>query len=116
MRFQYFYGSEAEKYSFIRIPVRLVTDPAFSDLSIQAKLIYGMLLDRMGISLKNEWIDKERRVYVIYPVAELQSDLGLSKRKTMECLAELETKGLIEKQMRGSGLPNILYVKSVAVA
>lgn len=70
MKFRYFYGSSADQYSFIRIPKLLITDNQFSELTIQAKMLYGLLLDRMAMSIKNKWVDSKNRVYVIYPIAE----------------------------------------------
>ena len=68
MVFNYYYGSEADQFNFIRIPKRLITDPLFADLSLSAKLLYGILLDRMSLSMKNKWLDKENRVYIIYQI------------------------------------------------
>ena len=110
--FDYFYGAQADQFSFIRIPRVILTDAAFKDLSIQAKVLYGVLLDRMSLSRKNAWFDKENRVFIIYQIGEIQEDLGFTKKKAMELLSELEKFGLLEKKRRGHGLPNILYVKS----
>ena len=81
MAFRYFYGKEADQYSFIRIPKLLLTGKDFSSLSIMAKMLYGLLLDRMGMSSKNKWIDIENRVYVIYPIAEIQKYMCISINK-----------------------------------
>lgn len=116
MAFRYFYGEEADQYSFIRIPKLLLTGKDFSSLSIMAKMLYGLLLDRMGMASKNKWLDRENRVYVIYPIAEIQQDMCISRKKAMEILSELEEKGLVEKQIRGSGLPNLLYIKQFTAA
>ena len=110
--FDYYYGSQADQFSFIRIPRIMLTDAAFKDLSIQAKVLYGVLLDRMTLSRKNAWFDKENRVFIIYQIGEIQEDLGFTKKKAMDLLSELEKFGLLEKKRRGHGLPNILYVKS----
>ena len=87
---------------------------AFSSLSIQAKILYGMLLDRMGMSYKNKWMDEENKVYIVYSLDEIQSDMNVSKHKAVDCLAELEDVGLIVKKKRGKGLPNQIYVKNFA--
>ena len=108
----YFYGLQADQFSFIRIPKELVVGEAFSSLSIQAKILYGMLLDRMGMSYKNKWLDEDNRVYIIYSLDEIQSDMNVSKHKAVDCLAELENVGLIVKKKRGKGLPNQIYVKN----
>lgn len=107
----YYYSHEAEKYSFIRIPKVMVTENLFSSLSLQSKILYGLLLDRIGVARKNDWIDEDQRVYVIYPIAEIQEDMKISKKKAIDSLSELENIGLIEKKQRGLGQPNILYVK-----
>lgn len=112
MGFDYYYGTEADQFSFIRIPKPLLTEERFFSLSIQAKLLYGLLLDRMGLSAKNGWLDKENRVYIIYQISEIQEDLGFSKKKAIDYLGELEALGLVEKKRRGLGLPTILYVKN----
>lgn len=112
MEFNYYYGSQADQFSFIRIPKVMLTEETFSSLSIPAKVLYGVLLDRMTLSRKNAWFDEANRVFIIYQIGEIQEDLGFSKKKAMDLLAELEKFGLLEKKRRGHGLPNILYVKS----
>ena len=112
MTFNYYFGSQAEQFSFVRIPRIMLTDAAFQELSLASKVLYGVLLDRMSLSMKNNWFDEENRVYIIYQIGEIQEDLGLTKRKAMDLLSELEDFGLLEKKRRGHGLPNILYLKS----
>lgn len=112
MEFNYYYGSEGDQFTFIRIPKVMLTEGIFSALSIQAKVLYGVLLDRMSLSRKNGWLDKENKVYIIYQINEIQENLGFSKKKAIDYLAELEKFGLVEKKRRGLGLPSILYVKS----
>ena len=115
MEFDYYYGSQADQFSFIRIPRMLLTEETFSSLTLQSKMLYSVLLDRMSLSMKNGWFDEENRVYIIYQISEIQSDLGFSKRKAMDYLAELETFGLVQKKKRGFGLPSIIYVKSFLI-
>ena len=112
MKFDYYYGSQAEQFSFVRIPRIMLTDKSFQELSIAAKVLYGVLLDRMSLSMKNGWFDEDNRVYIIYQIGEIMEDLGFTKKKAMDLLTELETFGLLEKKRRGHGLPNILFVKS----
>ena len=116
MSLRFIRKEEADKYSFIRIPKILMTGDTFSNLSSPSKIMYGMMIDKMGSSLKNKWLDEEGRVYIVYPVTEIQADMNLSKRKTLDCLSELEAIGLIEKRRRGGGLPSIIYVKNFATA
>lgn len=116
MQFNYMYGKQAEQYSFIHIPKLLVTEADFKKLHVQSKILYGLLLDRMGISRKNEWFDESNRMYVIYPISEMKKDMGVTRRMAMQCLAELEEAGLIEKKTLGTGLPYALYIKDIAIA
>ena len=85
--FNYYYGSQADQFSFIRIPKIMLIDNTFSDLSLQAKVLYGVLLDRMSLSRKNGWLDAENRVFIIYQIGEIQKDLGFSKKKSIDLLA-----------------------------
>lgn len=98
MNFEYYYGNQAEQFSFIKIPKIMITDETFSDLSLPAKVLYGLLLDRMSLSMKNRWFDSENRVYIIYQIADIQEDLGISKNKAIDLLAALEKFGLVEKR------------------
>lgn len=115
MTFDYYYGTQADQFSFIRIPRMLLTEELFSPLSLQSKVLYSILLDRMSLSMRNGWFDEENRAYIIYQISEIQADLGFSKKKAMDYLSELEKFGLVEKKKRGFGLPSILYVKSFMV-
>ena len=108
----YFYRSEAGQFSFIKIPKLLVTGEDFSTLSISAKILYGLLLDRMAIASKNQLIDDEGRLYIQYQLSEIQEDMNISKRKAGECLNELQDMGLIVKRKGGNGYPSRIYVKN----
>lgn len=112
--FDFFYGSQAEQYQFYRIPKRLIVGIEFSKLSTDAKLLYGILLDRMSLSLKNRWLDDLGRVYIIYTVTDVQESLGCGNQKACRLLAELEQFGLILKKRQGRGRPNLLYVMDFA--
>ena len=68
MDFKYMYGKQADQYSFIHIPKMLVTEKIFTGITIHAKVLYGLLLDRMGMAVKNKWVDERNRMYVVYPI------------------------------------------------
>lgn len=111
---EYFYGDEAEQFIYFRIPRQLITDPRFKHLSTDAKLLYGMLLDRMSLSVKNGWYDEDGRVYIYYTVEEICGDMNCGRDKAMKMLADLDTKkgvGLIRRVKQGQGKPTKLYVK-----
>lgn len=110
----YFYGDEAEQFQYFRIPRQLITNPKFKHLSTDAKLLYGMLLDRMSLSEKNDWFDEDDRVYIYYTVDEICGDMNCGRDKAMKLLSELDTRkgvGLIERVKQGQGKPTKLYVK-----
>ena len=118
LKFDYYYGVEAEQFSFYRVPRLLIKDERFKGLSSDAKLLYGLMLDRMALSMKNGWLDDENRAYVIYTIDNIREDLGCSKEKAIKVLAELDSNkgiGLVEKIRRGLGKPDIIYVKNFAV-
>lgn len=71
LQFDYFYPEQADQYAFYRIPRRLFTDSNFKELTTEAKILYGLMLDRVSLSLKNMWIDKNRRVYIIFTLKEV---------------------------------------------
>jgi hypothetical protein len=109
----YFYGSESEQFSFYRIPKILFTDEKYRDISAEAKILYGLLLDRMNLSAKNGWLDDDGRVYIIFTVDDIMQALGCASQKAMKLLNELETKGsLIERKRQGLGKPNLIFVKN----
>lgn len=113
MAFDYFYGQQAEMFSFYRIPKQLFSDARFSGISTEAKLLYGILLDRMSLSLKNKWLDGAGRVYIIFPLEEVMTALGCADNKATKLLRELENKaGLIERKRRGLGKPSLIYLKN----
>ena len=113
--FDYFRAYEAEQFSFYRIPKVLFTDEYFQDLSTDAKVLYGLMLDRMVLSKRNRWFDEEGRVYIIFTVEEVATYMNCGRAKSMKLLAELDMKkgiGLIERVKRGFGQSDIIYVKN----
>lgn len=118
LKFDYYYGVEAEQFSFYRVPRLLIKDERFRGLSSDAKLLYGLMLDRMSLSMKNGWLDDENRAYIIYTIENIREDLGCSKEKAVKVLAELDEAkgiGLVEKIRRGLGKPDIIYVKNFII-
>ena len=115
LKFNYYYGKEAESFSFFRIPKLLFTDPIFSKLSSDAKVLYGILLDRMSLSMKNKWMDEANKVYIIFTIEEVEETMNFGRNKAVNTMKELESFGLIEKKRRGLGKPNIIYVKNFLV-
>ncbi len=73
--FDYFYGAQAEQFAFYRIPKVLFTNDRFRVLSAEAKTLYGILLDRVSLSVKNGWIDQQGQVYIICTIEEIMEDM-----------------------------------------
>ncbi len=115
VKLDYYYGMEANQFAFYKIPKVLFTDPKFSKLSVEAKLLYGLMLDRMEVSCKNNWFDEHKRVFIIYTLEEACNSLNIGQTKMVKIMAELDTVkgvGLIEKRKQGQGKPTIIYVKN----
>lgn len=111
--YDYFYGAEADQFSFYRIPKVLFTEKRFQGISAEAKVLYGLLLDRMSLSARNGWLDEEGRVYIIFSVEDIMTSMGCANQKAAKLLYELESKcSLIERKRQGLGKPNLIYVKN----
>lgn len=111
--FDYFYGQQSDLFSFYRVPKVLFTNERFWNVSADAKMLYGILLDRMSLSAKNGWLDEAGRVYIIFTIDEIKESLGCAEKKAVKLLDELEKKcGLIERKRQGLGKPNLIYVKN----
>ena len=111
MTLDYFYGQSGELFSYFRIPKALFQDCRFRQLSTDARTLYGILLDRMSLSVKNGWLDEQGRVYIIYTVREVQESLCCAEHKAVKLFRELEGIDLIERKRRGLGRPSLIYVK-----
>lgn len=115
IQFKYFYGTEADMFTFYRIPKILVTDEFFKSISNDAKMLYGLMLDRMSLSMKNGWVDEGNRVYINFSIEDVMEYLNVGKNTAVKIIAELDSEkgiGLIEKVKRGQGKATIIYVKS----
>lgn len=111
--YDYFYGPEGEQFSFIRVPKIFFENEAYRSMSAEAKILYGFLLDRVSVSLKNGWKDDQNRVFIICTIEEIMEKLGCGNKKAIQLLSELEDKiGLIERKRQGLGKPNLIYVKN----
>lgn len=109
---EFFRLEESEQYAFYRVPKVLFTNDRYWNLSTDAKMLYGLLLDRMALSQKNGWVDEEGRVFIIYTIDKIMEALGCGNKKAIQLLSELEKKAdLIMRKKQGLGKPNLIYVK-----
>ena len=112
-QFDYYYGNQAEQFAFYRIPKQLFTNPIFLDVSSDAKVLYGLMLDRMSLSMKNGWKDSDEKVYIYFTLLEIQEFLNCGHNKAVKMLAELDSEkgiGLIKRDKQGMGKPTKIYV------
>ena len=117
LQLDYYYGIEADQFKFYRVPKLLITHPAFKGLSSDAKLAYGLMLDRMSLSISSGWMDEEKRAFIYYTLEEIMEDLDCSRGTCNKILKELDSVngiGLIEKVRQGLGKPDKIYVKNFA--
>lgn len=115
MTFDYFYSDLRSRENFIMMPKELFSDERFSSLSIEAKSLYCMMLDRMSLSAKNGLKDEQNRIYIIFTLKEAMELLGVGKTKCIRIFAELDEEtgtGLIERVKRGQGKAAYIYVKN----
>ena len=113
-RYDYYYGQEAEQFRYYQIPKELLDNPEFSSLSLDSKLLYAVLRDRMQLSRANSWVDKSQRIYIIFSIESISQTLRICAEKAIRHLKELENFGLVEKKRRGQGRDSLLYVKNFA--
>ena len=115
LELDYFYGNDAEQFTFYRIPKVLFTDQHYKSVSMEAKVLYGLLLDRMSLSIRSGWLDDDRRVYIYFTLEEAIGYLGFGKDKLVKLFQELDRDmgiGLIERKKQGQGKPTKIYVKN----
>ena len=82
-----------------------------TDLSHTAKLLYTLLLDRATLSQKNNWMDAQGRIYVVYPLSKLSKDLRYSLSSITRAFAELENAQLVERVRSGFSKPSRILLK-----
>ena len=112
LNLDYFYGGESEQYSFYRIPKVLFTAAHYRIVPVEAKVLYGLLLDRMALSARNGWLDEGRRVFIYFTLEDAMAMMGCGHNKAVRLFADLEQIGLIERRKQGQGRPTRIYVKN----
>ncbi len=111
MEMDYADKNQTEQFGFIKIPRFLFTEKEFEKLSIRAKILYSLLIDRVSLSRANDWGDEGGRVYIIFTIRAIQNVMNCSEKTAIKYLAEIERYGLVEKVFQKIGQPHLLYVK-----
>ena len=107
----YFTVNDSEHFTFYRIPKLLFTDEIYQTVSTDAKMLYGLLLDRLSLSEKNDWKDEHGRVYQYFTIHQAQELLHFGHEKVCHLFAELDAADLIERRRQGQGKANRIYLK-----
>ncbi len=118
VKFKFFEGQDVEQFTFYRIPKQLFTVEYFKGMSSDAKVLYGLMLDRVSLSIKNNWFDNDNRAYIYFSIDDVMELLGCGRNKAIKCLKELDDEtgiGLTQKRRQGFGKSNMIYVKTFIV-
>ena len=100
------------RFSFLMVPWDLITKPQYRDLSMESRVLYSLMLDRMQLSTKNNWRDDYDRVFIYYTIDEITNTMGCCKQKAVKLLNELKEIGLIDCERIVLTKPNRIYVKT----
>ena len=115
--FDYFYAGQEEMYAYFTIPKALITDDYYKKVSCEAKLLYGIMLNRMSLSRKNGWVDGEGHVFIIYTLDDVCETMNCCVATGVKIMSELDDKngiGLIKRIKHGQGKPTQIYVMNFA--
>lgn len=113
MAYDYFYTDSRNRENFIMMPKELFKEERFSNLSLEAKSLYSLMLDRMSLSNKNGMKDEKNRIYIFFTIKEAMELLRVGRNKCVRIFAELCEAGLIEKKRQGLGRASMIYVKNI---
>ncbi len=117
MAYDYLYGEQAEQYQFYKLPKILIKEASLKKISMDAKVLYSLMLDRASLSAENGWLDENGRVYIIYTLDEICKDMNCAREKAVKLLDELEDAcGLIKRKRQRLCKPNLIYVMNFATA
>ena len=105
--------NETLEYSFYQMPQELFDNEKYKKLSLEAKVIYSFLLNRMKLSKINHWINNQGEIYLIYTRKEIQSKLNLSDKPVTRAFKELRNANLIKEEKQGFGKPNLIYIGKI---
>lgn len=113
-KFDYFHANETEQYLFLQLPLMLIKDEKFKNLSSDSKILYSLLLNRTSLSVKNGWLDENNNVYIVYTIKEIAEDLNCWEQKAQKSMKELKDIGLVKTVRQGLTKPNLIFVMNFA--
>ena len=106
---QLFKANDVLQYKYISVPKELFVNPKYSHLSSDSKLLYGFILDRFTLSIKNNWQDENGNVYLIFTRKDIQKLFHLSDKTVTKAFKKLVQCNLIYEKKQGRNKPNLIY-------
>lgn len=101
---------EIRMNQFIQLPKELYGNKRYKHISNDAKVLYGFLLDRLELSRKNKWINKNGEIYLIFTREEVQNLINISSKTATKIFKELKEVELIQEHRQGLNKPNLIYI------
>lgn len=113
-KLEYHYKDDSQEMVFFKMPKILFFSDEFKEISMSAKLLYMLLLDRVSISIKNNWVDEDDKVFIYYTQEEAMKKLNFGNKKVSSLFKELDENGVITRIKNGFNKPDLIYVKTLA--
>ena len=112
--FNFYKVNETLNHRYYQIPQELFVNPLYKNaLNSDSKLLYGFLLDRLSLSIKNNWHDEDENVYLIFTRKEVQEKLTLCDRTVTKAFKQLSNAKLIYEKRQGANKPNLIYISKI---
>lgn len=112
--FNFYKVNETLNHKYYQIPQELFINPLYKNtLNSDSKLLYGFLLDRLSLSIKNNWHDENGNVYLIFTRKEVQDKLNLSDKTVTKAFKQLSDFNLIYEKKQGFSKPKLIYVAKI---
>ena len=112
--FNFYKVNKTLNHRYYQIPQELFVNSLYKNaLNSDSKLLYGFLLDRLSLSIKNNWHDKDGNVYLIFTRKEVQEKLNLSDKTVTKAFKQLSDVNLIYEKKQGFSKPKLIYVAKI---
>lgn len=107
-------SNETLENGYYQIPQELFDNSLYKDiLNSDSKILYAFIIDSLTLSQKNNWIDSENNIYLIFTRQEVKNKLGLSEKTVIKAFKQLAEARLIFEKRQGLGKPNLIYVGKI---